>query len=252
PNFRFRFRGQGEGHLEHDDLLMVESTVVVAEFEEVTVYDPALVVRIQDFRGFDDLFDEEGVDPVRCQEVKVLPDGAADAARDTGIVLEPGETRDGRSFDEIRDRGAAFRCETATVDVPVVGLVVDHEAAKALVSDQDVGAGAEQEPGDILRPSLHHGRDQLILCMYGDEEVRRAADPVGSEGTQRHMCLKVGNGQGGGHVVSLRAHVGNIAGQCQSDTARYTPLGWLRGLCLLESQQPWPVYALTPAVPKPK
>src|SRR5690606_7381834 len=151
----------------------------------------------------------------RREEVEVLPQRAADARRDTDVVLQPGEAgRDGL-LDEVRvDDGAALGPDAARLrlDADVRGAVADHEAAHAEVADEDVGAEAEHEVRELDLAGEEDGLGELVGRERLVEEVGRAADLEGRVGGEdlvgadavgaealAERAEEVGGGRGVGH-----------------------------------------------------
>src|SRR5689334_6723099 len=95
----------------------MEDGVVVAELDVVRPHRLTLVVRTQDLTTAKDFGDEHSALSLRRgrEEVQVLPDGAANGARNADVVLEAGPAQPNRLEDEVLHDGAAFAPELSVL-----------------------------------------------------------------------------------------------------------------------------------------
>src|SRR4051794_32842290 len=90
--------------------------------------------------------------------MQVLPDGAADGARDADVVLEARESPLYGLRNQFGHHRAAFDPQLSFVEeLEVARRVPDDEAAKALVADEYVGAEPEYE---IVDAEISGGGDR--------------------------------------------------------------------------------------------
>ena len=133
---------------EHEVLAVVEGRVVVPELHVRTVNRPALALFCQELRRPEHFGNEHR--PLALgggrEEMQILPDRAANGARNADVVLEPGPPAANRLRNELRHHGATLDPELSVLAKREVrGDVSDHQTANALVGDQHVRAQTEDE-----------------------------------------------------------------------------------------------------------
>ena len=141
---------------QRDVPLLVKSAGVVAELHVVPVHRLPFAVVGQELGRLEDLGDEHRALALRRrrQKVQILPDGAANGARNSDVVLESGPVRARPPGDQLRHHGAALDPELPVVaELEVARGVPDDEAAKSLVADQNVGAEPEHEVIESRAPA---------------------------------------------------------------------------------------------------
>ena len=109
--------------------------------------------------------------------MQVLPDRAANCAWDSDVVLEAGQVAFNGLRYEFRHNSSTLDPEAAIVEEPeVTRRVTDDEAAKSLVSDQDVGSQAEDEVFDVEIACGSDGPCQIICRCCIVKEIGGTAD----------------------------------------------------------------------------
>ena len=58
----------------------------------------------------------------------------------------------------------------------MAGMIADDNAPESLVSDEDVGAEAEYEPGNAKLPRREHGGCEILGSSRRIEEIRRTTN----------------------------------------------------------------------------
>lgn len=171
----FKPEGHGKGNIS----LLVERTGVVAEIHVFAVDGHPLAIVCQQLGRFENLGDEHR--PLaswgRRKEVEVLPNCAANRAWDSDVVLESGQV----AFDclryEFRHDSSALDPEPTIVhELEVARDVADDEAAKSLVTDEDVGSQTEDEVFDIEITGGCYGPCQIIGRCCIVKEIGGTAD----------------------------------------------------------------------------
>ena len=87
---------------------------------------------------------------------------------------------------------APLRAEpSVVVEREVPRTVVDDEAAKPLVADQDVGAQSEDEVRDVRCAGRQDRSSEIVGRVSGVEKISGAADPERRQGSQRNVALEM-------------------------------------------------------------
>jgi hypothetical protein len=194
--------GKLERDVEDDDLLVVQAAVIIAKLEERGVDNVPCVATIKDLRGLNHFLDEQRSKPVRGEKMQILPDRPSHTTGYASEMLESGEFGIRRRGNQVSYGCTALRREPRALKTDVIGVVVNDEATESPIPNQDIRAGAQQEPGDPRSTSLDHCQGKRFLVMDVDEEVSRAADPVCRQRRQRHVITQIRDRKlGGGHRV---------------------------------------------------
>ena len=166
----------------------MKDAVVVPELEVGAVYLPTLAFLGEDLGGFHDLLEEHRALPLRSrgEEVEVLPQGAAHSAWDAHEVMQAGQPATHRGLDEvwIRIDPRPGSHHVGSDELDSVHLAPHHDAAEALVSDQDVCPLAQQEMRHPQLAKGQRGPDELVGGSGSIESVRRPPDSKGRKGCQ--------------------------------------------------------------------
>ena len=104
----------------------------------------------------------------------VGPDGAADGARDGQPELEAGEARLACHGRRLGHRQAGVRHQIVALDAHALGADEDDQAADAGVADDQVGAAAEEEDGQLTRS---READQAAQLEQVVDVAKRSAGP---------------------------------------------------------------------------
>ena len=158
---------------------MMKDGVVVAEIHVARVDRLALALRAEDLARLEHLGDEHRALALgrRREEVQVLPDRAADGARNADEVLEPRPAAVHGFRDQVAHHRAALHPELAVVaPALVVRDIADHDAAEALVADQDVRAEPEHEVRDAELARRGHRQREVVRGSGLAEQIRGSAD----------------------------------------------------------------------------
>ena len=112
--------------------------------------------------------------------MEVLPDSAANGARNSDVVFQSRPTASDRFSDEVAHDHATLAPHTAVIgESHVTRDIPYHEAPKSPIPDEDVRPEAEDEMGHTTSPG---GSDSVceIIGRYGIvEQVGRTSDPKG-------------------------------------------------------------------------
>src|SRR6266550_2324974 len=137
-----------EGHRESNVSLLVQCAGVVAEVHVFAV-DGSPITDVREKLGrFEYLRDEHRSFPSRGwrKKVEILPDSPPYRARDSDVVLQPGQSALDRLGYEFRHYGTALDPESTILGEPeVTRCVSDDQASESFVAYQDVGAKPEHE-----------------------------------------------------------------------------------------------------------
>src|SRR3990172_7660366 len=118
--------------------------------------------------------------------------GAPGAAGDPGRPFDAGVAGGGETTGEGGERDAAGgadpeACPVLDGTLDLVGAVLDHEAPYALIPDEDVGAGAEDEYGDSMALCQGIGAAKLVLGAGREVGVSGPADAEGDVAGKRFI-----------------------------------------------------------------
>lgn len=167
---------------EDDVAPMMKDRIVIAEIHVVGADDFTLILFGQDLARIEHLGDEHRSCSFRRrrQKVQILPHRAANRARNPDIVFEPGPTTSNGVLNERLDDRAALTPELASItlfpELMRLRGVSDDQAAKASVSDQNVGAESEDKVGYIVLSRREHGIGKCGGRRRLEEEIGRSAN----------------------------------------------------------------------------
>src|ERR1043165_3444051 len=112
--------------------------------------------------------------------MEILPNGPSDRARDSDVVLETGPAFRNGGLNQLLDGRPAFGPEMTNVafvpKLPVTSCIPDDQAANATIADEDIGAEAEHEAGNLPLPSRENCIRQLVGGGRLIVQVRRSAN----------------------------------------------------------------------------
>src|SRR3954465_12190041 len=134
---------------------MVEDRIVVGKLHIVGTNSTALALGRQDVTRVENFGDEHRSLALGRgrEEMQVLPDGAANGARNSDVMFETGPAPRHGFLDELLDGCAALGPEDATgtglAELVMAGGVPDDQAAKPTIPDQHIGAESEKEVGNV-------------------------------------------------------------------------------------------------------
>src|SRR5438093_1062860 len=151
-------------------------------------------------------------------------------------MLKPGPTAPHGLKDEVLDDGPAFgpqRAEfTLLLELEVSGSVSDDETSEAFVADQNVGAEAEDEVGNLEVARREHGVRKLVGGGGFEVEVGWSTDTKGGirseqlvtpEARRLRSCRrpKGGRRNASGETVEALAQVQGVARRLRDGRARH-------------------------------
>ena len=182
-----------EGRGEREILPVMEDRVVVPEVDVVPIDRLALALLREQFGRLEHLGDEHRALALGSgrEEVQVLPDGAANGARNADVVLESRPAAPNGFRNDLRHHGAAFDPEASIVaEGEVRRDISDDEAANALVGNEDVGAEPEDEIRNLGTARGYDGVGERICAVRLVQKIGWPADLEGGIGRERHIALE--------------------------------------------------------------
>ena len=190
-------RRQTEGHVEDHIAGVVEDRIVIAEAHVVRIHRRSLAGLTADTARVEDFGDEHCALAFRRgrEKMQVLPDRAADCARNADVVFEARPSRPHGITNQVGHAGATFR-DASSIAVPcdVPGAIADHQTPESAITHQYVGSQPENEPIHTGRLGAVDGLCQIVARVCIVQEIGRT--PYSKCGVWRN--------QGGAHKSRRR------------------------------------------------
>ena len=99
----------------------------------------------------------------RRQEMQILPDGAADGTWYSDEMLEAREAAIYRGGNQVGDHGAGLgRHHSVPTKFDMPGNVANDESSKSAVTNENVRAEPQDEPGNADNPRGRHGSSEGV------------------------------------------------------------------------------------------
>ena len=161
---------EGEFDLENDPVFAaLEDALAIAEIA-LRVVENAHGGAIEEAHGGDAFGDGMAVG------AGVAVDRGADPAGDAGERFEALEGVTVGEIDQVLKHGAGAGGDARAIGVERVGGVAQHEAAEALVGNDQVGAAADDTDGRTAFAGGGKGRDECLLVAGLGKEIGGSAD----------------------------------------------------------------------------
>jgi hypothetical protein len=182
-----------ECHGKGDVSPVVERAGVVTELHVLPVDRAPVAFFHQQLGGFENFGDEHGAFPFwgRRQKMEVLPHCSAHRARDSHVMLEARPfPLNGLGY-QLAHHRAALHPQLPVVGKPEMARGVAYDqAAKTLVTDEDVGAQSEHEIIDSKLTGGRHSPCQIVRRCCIVEEIGGTTNPERGVLSKRLVALE--------------------------------------------------------------
>ena len=190
-------KSRGEGKV----VPMMKDRVIVAKAHILQIDRLPLTLLREELRRLEYFGDEHGALSLGGggQEVEILPNGAANGARNADVVLQSGPTAPHSLRNELRHDCAALHPKASIVTEPEVRRHISNDqSAYALIRDENVRSQSEHEVRNLGFARGYDGGGQGVRALGLIEQIRRTPDLKGGVWSEWFSELEPSAGELGG------------------------------------------------------